>query len=109
MSGLLKPTKIKKIASINDIGALVYLNLHFKDILKRIYENDLYCRLTTLPQDAQKELVEHILNSESHMFGLNIRDVRRLAFYIYRDLTRIQSYLERFNLFLIRNPFCPTT
>ena len=38
--------------------------------------------LQTLPEHVEKELAQHILNLEESFFGLNITDIRRLAFQI---------------------------
>ena len=52
---------------------------------KNIYANESirhFGRCSNLPPEVEKELVEHVLRLESCMFGINIKDLRRLAFEI---------------------------
>ena len=39
-------------------------------------------RCSNLTPEVEKELVEHVLKLESSMFGINTKDLRRLAFEI---------------------------
>ena len=52
---------------------------------KNIYANEStkhFGRSSNLPPEVEKELVEHVLKLESRMFGINTKDLRRLAFEI---------------------------
>jgi hypothetical protein len=54
-------------------------------------------RDTALPIEAEKELIEEILYLEECMFGLNLNDVRKLAY----DLLKANPHLK--------NPFSKMT
>ena len=52
---------------------------------KNIYANESikhFGRCSNLPPEVEKEFVEHVLKLESLMFGINTKDLRRLAFKI---------------------------
>ena len=52
---------------------------------KNIYTNEStkhFGRSSNLPPKIEKELVEHVLKLESCMFGINSKDLKRLAFEI---------------------------
>lgn len=56
---------------------------HLKDMIKRPLSSAKKTgALRTLSNDVEDELVQHLLNLEAVFFGLNITDVRRLAFQI---------------------------
>ena len=42
--------------------------------------NKHFGRYSNLPPEVEKELVEHLLKLKSCMFGINTKDLRRLAF-----------------------------
>lgn len=55
------------------------LNRHLKNKNTRS-KKKAFGRLTVFPAEVEEQLVSHILRLEEHMFGITIRDVRKLAF-----------------------------